>query len=94
LKKEKAKILYSPENIKISFVYCQNPQGFDGLKSPSPPKAGWDNDQIPERENSILVNENKFETECTAAGTKPPRTFTIILPNLIHKSRKKNLKRT
>jgi len=89
-----SKILYSPENIKISFVYCQNPQGFDGLKSPSPPKAGWDNDQIPERENSILVNENKFETECTAAGTKPPRTFTIILPNLIHKSRKKNLKRT
>jgi len=87
------KILYSPENIKISFIFRHNPQDFGGMKSPSPALRGWGESQIPEKEKSVLVSENKFETEYTAARIKPSQTFTIILPNLIHKSKKRNLKK-
>ncbi len=33
-------ILYSPENIKIHFIFRQNPQDFGGPKSPAPLEAG------------------------------------------------------
>jgi len=36
----------------------------------------------------------KSRTFCfLAAGIKPRQTFAIILPNLIHKSKKRNLKK-
>jgi len=68
-------------------------QDFGGMKSPSPALRGWGESQIPEKESSVLVSENKFETEYTAARIKPSQTFTLILPNLIHKSKKRNLKK-
>ena len=67
-KRKNQKILYSPENIKISFIFRHNPQDFGGMKSPSPALRGWGESQIPEKEKSVLVSENKFETEYTAAG--------------------------
>jgi len=87
------KILYSPENIKISFIYRQNPQDFGGTKSPSPPKAGWGESQISGKENSIFAKKSGFVSSKLAARIKPLQTFTIILPNLIHKSKKRNLKK-
>lgn len=43
-----------------------------------------------------LIRRIKFgfsEIYKLAAGIKPPQTFFLILPNLIHQSKKKNLKR-
>ena len=44
-------------------------------------------------ENPIFSDELKFVPEITSAQSKSVQTFFIILPNLIHKSRKKNLKK-
>jgi hypothetical protein len=44
-------------------------------------------------ENLISSKNSQFEANNVAAGIKPTQTFTIILPNLIHKSKKRNLKR-
>jgi len=77
-------ILYSPENIKIRFISPRNPQDFGGSKSPAPPSAGL-GEQSSSSENFEFVSSN------LAPGLKPNQTFEIILPNLIHKSKKRNL---
>ena len=48
---------YSPENIKIRFIFCQNPQDFGGSKSPAPPKAGL-GEQTSSSENFEFVSLN------------------------------------
>jgi len=75
---------YSPGNIKIRFISRQNPQDFGGQNSPAPPKAG-------RGEKSSSSENFEFVPPETAAELKQPQTFTIILPNLIHKSKKRNL---
>ena len=82
--KRKIKILYSPETIKIRFIYRQNPQDFGGTKSPAPPKAG-------QGEQSSSSKNFKFVSSNLAPELKINQTFDIILPNLIHKSKKRNL---
>ena len=77
------KILYSPENIKISFIYRQNPQDFGGTKSPAPTKSGLGEQVIFEKENSVLVNGNKFETEYTAAGVGIEPTISGPKPDVL-----------
>ena len=86
-------IIYSGENIKISLFYSGNFKNFLAGKSPARLQAGGA--EIPNRrkENSIFSNESEFVSETTSAQTKSVQTFSIILPNLIHKSRRKNLKR-
>ena len=95
--KRKIKIFYSPETIKIRFICRQNPQDFGGpipletkvlmgQESPAPPKAEL-GEQSSSSENFEFVSSN------LAPGIKLTQTFTIILPNLIHKSKKRNLKR-
>jgi len=39
----------------------------------------------------VLIKENRFVSDMMAGESKQPQTFTIILPNLVHKSKKKNL---
>jgi len=92
LKKEK---IYSLENIKIRFISRQNPQDFGGSKSPAPPLAGL-GEQPSSSENSEFVLLNtapELKLEQTQKENKFPtgRAFEIILPNLIHKSKKRNL---
>ena len=83
-KRKNQKILYSPENIKIRFISRQNPADFGGPKSPAPPTAGLGEQTSPSK-NFQFVSLN------TAAELKQEQTFEIILPNLIHKSKKRNL---
>jgi len=82
--KRKIKILYSPETIKIRFIYRQNPADFGGPKSPAPPLAGL-GEQTSSSANFEFVSSN------LAPELKPNQIFEIILPNLIHKSKKQNL---
>jgi len=85
-------IIYSKENIKINLFYSENFKNFSAGKSP-PPVNRW-GAEIPSdsEENPIFSNELKFVSETTGARIKQVQTFSIILPNLIHKSRRKNLK--
>ena len=72
------KILYSPENIKIHFIYRQNPQDFGGTKSPSPPKAGWGESQISGKENSIFAKKSGFVSS-KMAGHARTRTWDHLI---------------
>jgi len=45
-----------------------------------------------EKASFLPPQRNEFVSETTSAGIKPSQTFSIILPNLIHKSRQKTSK--
>jgi hypothetical protein len=45
-----------------------------------------------EKENPTITENKKFVYNVLAPELKPSQTFEIILPNLIHKSKKRNLK--
>jgi hypothetical protein len=68
-------------------------KNFAAQKSPVPPKRDGASARSADKKNIISSKNNQFETNNTAAGIKPRQTFSIILPNLIHKSKKRNLKR-
>jgi len=85
------KIIYSAENIKICFISRQNPVDFGNSKSPALQKQDGAERLGGEKENPISLQNNKFVFERLAPELKSSQTFTIILPNLIHKSKKRNL---
>jgi len=62
-------------------------------KSPTLRQQGGAEIPSDNKENSIFSNETEFVSETPGAQTKSVQTFSIILPNLIHKSRKRNLKK-
>ena len=79
---------YSPERIKISFNTRRVKLGLK--KDPAPhllASEGLGNRQL------VDSTDNQFVSLNSAPELKPPQTFSIILPNLIHKSKKKNLTR-
>jgi len=90
-KKFLSKILYSPETIKIRFISRQNPVDFGGRNSPARQLAGGAETSSIENENQIFPQNPKFAMLSIAPESKLNQTFTIILPNLIHKSKKRNL---
>jgi len=75
-----------PETIKIRFILSQNPQDFGGSKSPALSEICRSEGRSPER-------GGKRKLYKLAAELKQQQTFEIILPNLIHKSKKRNLKK-
>ena len=86
-------IIYSGENIKITLFYSGNFKNFLAGKSPARQQAGGAEIPSDNKESLVFSNKTKFVSETTSAQIKPFQTFSIILPNLIHKSRKRNLKR-
>jgi hypothetical protein len=81
---------YSPERIKISFKTRPNPQDLGVEKGQAPhlrASEGLGNHQL------VCFVDNQFVSYSSAPKLKSPQTFSIILPNLIHKSKLKNLKR-
>jgi len=81
----KKKKLNSPESIKIRFISREG-EGFALAKaSPAPLVAGLG-------ERTLSSSKNEFVSSFLAPELKPSQTFEIILPNLIHKSKKRNLK--
>jgi hypothetical protein len=91
IKKFIKEIIYSKENIKICFYYEKNLKNFVSEKSPTHLMASGAGISSERKENSISSNKSRFATEAASAQIKLPQTFTIILPNLIHKSKEKNL---
>ena len=85
-------IIYSGENIKITLFYSGNFKNFLAGKSPARQQAGGAEIPSDNKENSIFSNKPEFVSETMCGRIKPFQTFSIILPNLIHKSRRKNLK--
>jgi len=86
------KITYSPESIKISFVLGENL--FNSLQTQSPAlMARGGAVCLPEKFSAFgRKTDNEFVSLSNAPELKSPQTFEIILPNLIHKSKKRNLK--
>jgi len=65
---------------------------FAAQKSPAPRERGGASARSAERENLIFTKNSQFVADNTAARIKPIQTFSIILPNLIHQSKRRNLK--
>ena len=65
------KIIYSPENIKISLFYEQNPKNFRETKSPVANSfAVCDGEKLPDtkRKNSVFSQNFQFVSKYAAAG--------------------------
>jgi len=91
----KKKKLNFPESIKIRFISRQSDGVAVAERSPAPPMAGLG-------ERTPSSSKNEFVLSSLAPELKPSQTpkesklptghaFEIILPNLIHKSKKRNL---
>ena len=90
------KILYSKQSIKIALFYAENPQDFQKLSSQnntaSLVRGGAKKSKL-SKEKSVFPLNNEFVACNVAAKTKSNQTFNLILPNLIHQSKKRNLHR-
>jgi hypothetical protein len=80
----KKKKLISPETIKLRLILPQIGGEAAANASPAPPQAG-----LGERISSS--GNFEFVPNEMAAELKRLQIFEIILPNLIHKSKKRNL---
>jgi len=86
-KKFLEKITYSPESIKIS-LFASHPAQRDGeQESPAPHLRGGAEQSLSKNENPTFSENRKFAMLSIAPQKKFQRTFTLILPNLIHKAR-------
>jgi site-specific DNA recombinase len=87
------KIIYSKEYIKFSLFYRENWENLAAENSPACPKAGGASRRKRDWENLISPKNNEFVFRGSAPCSVRPQTFSIVLPNLIHKSKKRNLGR-
>jgi len=79
--------------VKQNIFYSENFKNFLAEKSPASRQRGGASGRSADRKNIISPKNSQFETNNIAAGIKPTQIFTLILPNLIHKSKKRNLKK-
>ena len=87
-------ILYSKENIKITLFYSENSRNFlisETKESPALLSQGRANFSGRSETSSLPPQENKFVSDYSGSRIKRFQTFTIILPNLIHQSKKRDL---
>jgi len=92
IKKFLKEIIYSPENVKIRFFYSENSENFPNFaseKTPALRKQSGAKKIREETENAIFSDKSEFASSNSAPEQNPQQTFTIILPNLIHKSKKR-----
>ncbi len=75
---------HSPETIKLRLILPQNGGEAAVKASPAPLVAGLG-------ERTSLSENFEFVSSEIAAELKHLQTFEIILPNLIHKCKKRNL---
>jgi len=84
-KKFLEKIFYSPETIRIRLILPQSGGEAAANASPAQPKAG-------RGELNSSSGSFEFVPNEIAAYLEHLQTFELILPNLIHKSKKRNLR--
>ena len=87
------KIIYSKQYIKFSLFYRENWGNLAAENSPACFRAGGASARSAERENLISPKNSQFERYSMAPYSFRLQTFSIILPNLIHQSKKRNLTR-
>jgi len=83
------------ENIKIALFYLENSKNFQvagNKQSPALLSQGRANFSGWNEQSSFPPQENKFVFGCSGSRVKRLQTFSIILPNLIHNSKKRDLK--
>ena len=83
------KIIYSPENIKIALFYNENSENFSKKINPTRLLASRSSGQNPAKENQL---KNSLSCENLLREQNSFKLFTITIPNLIHQSKKKNLR--
>ena len=79
--------------LSSKIAYSENFKNFWAGKSPARQQAGGAEIPSERKENSIFSNKPEFVSEITSGQSKSFQTFSIILPNLIHQSKKRNLKK-
>jgi len=83
----KQKITYSPESIKISFVLEENFFNLLQTENPAPEVRGGAV-CLPESFSAFgRKTQDEFVSLSNAPQKKFQRTFTLVLPNLIHKAK-------
>jgi site-specific DNA recombinase len=87
-------IIYSPETIKITLFYSENLKDFqisETKESPALLSQGRANFLGASQEGSLPPQKREFASNLRVLKVKGFQTFSLILPNLIHKSKKMNL---
>ncbi|NWF98019.1 MAG: hypothetical protein HXY52_03665, partial [Nitrospirae bacterium] len=91
IKKFIKNVLYSKEQIQINLYYTED---FDAFKNSIFPSGDGSGGDKKERGTSASFSENpQFVMSKMAPLSKPLRTVPIILPNTIHQSKQRNLKK-
>jgi len=83
------------ENIKINLFYSENLKDFqvsETKESPALLSQGRANFLDASNGTSFPPQQSKFVSIGSGARVKRFQTFSIILPNLIHQSKKRDLK--
>ena len=84
------------ENIKINLFYSENLKDFqvsETKESPALLSQGRANFLDASNGTSFPPQQSKFVSNYSGGSIKRFQTFSLILPNLIHKSKKMNLNR-
>ena len=83
------------ENIKINLFYSENLKDFqisETKQNPALLSQGRANFSGRSETSSLPPQENKFVSDYSGSNIKRVQTFSIILPNLIHQLKKRDLK--
>ena len=91
-------IIYSKENVKITLFYSENLENSDTKESPALLSQGRANfsgrnetSSFPPHQKWGVPQHLEFVSESDGSKVKRVQTFSIILPNLIHQSKKRDL---
>jgi len=80
------------ENVKITLFYSENSENSETKQSPALFSQGRANFSGRSETSSLPPQENEFVSDYSGSNIKRVQTFSIILPNLIHQLKKRDLK--
>jgi len=80
------------KNIKITLFYSENLENSQIKESPALLSQGRANFSGRSETSSLPPQENEFVSDYSGSNIKRVQTFSIILPNLIHQLKKRDLK--
>jgi len=87
------------ETVKITLFYSENSENSETKESPALLSQGRVNfsgrsetSSLPPRQKWGVPQQNEFVSDYSGSNIKRVQTFSIILPNLIHQLKKRDLK--
>jgi len=81
----------APPLAGLGLLDRQNPQDFGERENSAPQMLGGVEQSLSKNENPTFSENRKFVSYSMAPDKTQQQTFEIILPNMIHKSKKRNL---